>query len=304
MVPMIFSRRSFVNSFKEKFFLTGVILWAGLFSESNSLEKIFSPYNLSQDSRQLATQILKEWNVPYGLNLSLYEALVKDYHCQRCREMADSVAFMASLGKSRKEIFDTLFETLEKNDTAFDFAERYRTFDIPTGDSPSFGNPKAKTKIVVFLDYLCGYCKTVRDDLLKQVGTKSNDFQVVFKFFTSPDIAMGVFFARLAFAGNLQGKYNPVSDFIYEIAPSMARSFDEARIYEGLSKLSIDVSKLKKDMNSEKVVRAMKADGGLSVKLKISGTPSIFVNGKPFRDDLRSIFKRVDPVAERVVNGK
>lgn len=136
------------------------------------------------------------------------------------------------------------------------------------------GNPDGKVVLVEFFDYSCGYCHRVYP-ILKNVVAKNPDLKVVAKplAFLSP---MSKYAAKASLAAKEQGKFAEVYSAIFEIKGQMT----EAKIDEAVVLAGVDLEKLKADMESEKVQKAMDEISTLAAKLRINGVPTMVLNNK------------------------
>ncbi|MBQ9732142.1 MAG: DsbA family protein [Alphaproteobacteria bacterium] len=141
----------------------------------------------------------------------------------------------------------------------------------------TLGNPDGKIVLVEFFDYSCGYCHKIYP-VLKNIIAKNEDLKVVSKplAFLSP---MSNYAAKASLAAKEQGKFAEVYSAIFEIKGQMT----EAKIDEAAVLAGADLEKLKADMNSDKVKNTMDEVSDLASKLRISGVPTLILNGKIVR---------------------
>lgn len=139
------------------------------------------------------------------------------------------------------------------------------------------GNPDGKIVLVEFFDYSCGYCHKIYP-VLKNIIAKNDNLKVVSKplAFLSP---MSNYAAKASLAAKEQGKFAEVFSAIFEIKGQMT----EAKIDEAAVLAGADLEKLKADMNSDKVKNTMDEVSELASKLRISGVPTLILNGKIVR---------------------
>ncbi len=153
------------------------------------------------------------------------------------------------------------------------------------------GNPKGDVTVVEFFDYNCGYCRKAFKDVT-EVIKKDKNVRVVFKelpIFGEPSIQS----AKAALASIKQGKY-------FEFHRDMLLKPGRATLEKALSiakDLGMDVEKLKKDMESEEVAAALKANNELANAIGLRGTPlyvveNQIINGAP-QDLTKQILAKV-----------
>lgn len=150
------------------------------------------------------------------------------------------------------------------------------------GDAPYTGNKDGKIKVVVFSDYLCPYCKNFSSQL-DELVKKYPDLVVYHRTFIIHSQAE--ILSRAAEAAALQGKFAEANDLIFN-------DYQEATTEDGLlslsDKLKIDKAKFKSDLASTEIVNKVKSDDETARSINLSGTPSVFVNGK-YLDDPSTI---------------
>lgn len=136
---------------------------------------------------------------------------------------------------------------------------------------PVGGNPKGAVTVVEFFDYQCPHCVDMGPVISKIIKANPN-VRVIFKEFPIRG-EMSDFAARAALAANLQGKYYELHDAILQIKPPITKD----AIYNRAKDLGLNVDKLKKDMDSDKIKDQIKANVNLAQELKLFGTPAFFI---------------------------
>ncbi len=137
---------------------------------------------------------------------------------------------------------------------------------------PVAGNPSGKITVVEFFDYQCPHCvemTPVIDKLLKD----NSDVKIVYKEFPIRGPVSDVA-SRAALAAQLQGKYMPLHQ---ALMTSKVEPLTEDLIYNLAQSVGLDVAKLKADMKSDAVNKAIKANYKLAQQLQLMGTPAFFI---------------------------
>lgn len=136
------------------------------------------------------------------------------------------------------------------------------------------GNPKGDVTVVEFFDYNCGYCKRALGDVAKLAESDKN-IKIVFKelpiFGKESEDA-----ARVALAARVQGKYWEIHK---DLLTSDGRA-NEAKALRIAEKHGLDMSKLKADMKSTEVSKAIDDTRKLAQEMGINGTPHFFVGNR------------------------
>ncbi|MBI1272734.1 MAG: thioredoxin domain-containing protein [Alphaproteobacteria bacterium] len=149
-----------------------------------------------------------------------------------------------------------------------------KIFDDP--NSPVGGNPKGDVTVVEFFDYQCGYCKmahTAIDDLLKA------DKNVRFIYKNLPILGeASVVAAHAALASVHQGKFEVFHNALMENKERL----DEANIMKIAKSAGLDTTKLKADMESDKVKAQVQTELDLGQSLGVRGTPMFIIGDEQF----------------------
>lgn len=162
------------------------------------------------------------------------------------------------------------------------------------------GNPKGDVTVVEFFDYNCGFCRKAFKDV-SEVIKKDKNVRVVFKelpIFGEPSVQS----AKAALASIKQGKY-------FEFHRDMLLKPGRATLEKAMSvakDLGMDLDKLKKDMESEDVAAALKANNDLANSIGLRGTPlyvvnNQIINGAP-QDLEKQILERVSIARKQAKN--
>ena len=139
--------------------------------------------------------------------------------------------------------------------------------------SPVIGNEDGDITVVEFFDFACGYCHRLAPTLLN-ILNKNDDVRLVLKplFFLSPQ---SQYAAKALYAANEQGK---AKEFYKNVMENPGQ-LTEAKIDELAVKAGVDLEKMKADMNSEKVSKAMSDTAALAEKIRITGVPTLVIEG-------------------------
>lgn len=153
------------------------------------------------------------------------------------------------------------------------FAANAATVDnlLNHAGNPVGGNPNGKITVVEFFDYQCSHCANMASTIVNIV--KANpDVRIVFKDFPIRG-PMSDFAAKAAIAANKQGKYVALNHALLTTGLSLT----DENIYNIAKEQGINVTQLKKDINSSSVASQLKSNQSLASELNINGTPAFFI---------------------------
>ena len=140
-------------------------------------------------------------------------------------------------------------------------------------DSPVGGNVNGDVTIVEFFDYQCPYCKRAHV-ALTEAAAKDGKIKIVYKEF--PILTEESRIAALAaLAARNQGKYLPLHNALMNAKDRLTAD----SIFVIAKTAGLDVERLKKDMQSPEIGRALERNFALADALNIRGTPA-FIVGK------------------------
>lgn len=134
------------------------------------------------------------------------------------------------------------------------------------------GNPKGDVTLVEFFDYNCGWCKKGFPEVLSLIE-KDKSLRVVMKEFPifggDSDYA-----AKAALAAMKQGKYWELHSALL----SHEGKVTSAVVDETAKATGLDMEKLKADMESPEVAKAIAENQALARTLAINGTPAFIID--------------------------
>ena len=159
------------------------------------------------------------------------------------------------------------------------------------------GKGSSGVTLIEYGDYQCPYCEQYYPTV-KSVVTEFND-KIFFQFRNFPltNLHRNAFAAsRAAEAAALQGKFWEMHDALYDPADYQAWTVaanPNPNFEQYAAQIGLNSAKFKKDFASDQVNQTINADMEAGNKLKITGTPSFFINGKKVEiaNDLKSFQK-------------
>jgi len=159
-----------------------------------------------------------------------------------------------------------------------------------TGD-PFLGAQNAKVVMVVFSDFQCPHCAKL-GPLFEQVLEQYPDkVKIVYKNFPLNMHRFAATAALADFAAQKQGKFWQYHDLIYENYQNLNLN----KFNEFAKQLNLNLPQFRKDMESPEAKEAITRDFEEGRRLKVTGTPTIFINGRLLRvRNIAAIQKIID----------
>ncbi len=158
---------------------------------------------------------------------------------------------------------------------------------IPIGNSPVRGQANAPVTIVEFSDFQCPYCSKLQSTLEAVLKAYPKDVHLVFKDSPLSFQKQAQNAAKAAHAAGEQGKYWEMHDLIFVNYNKLT----EAKFEEYANKLGLDKAKFMADFKSAKYDKQIQQDMNLGRQLSVSGTPTLFLNGKRMKQRSLNAFK-------------
>ncbi|MDR1698677.1 MAG: DsbA family protein [Prevotellaceae bacterium] len=147
------------------------------------------------------------------------------------------------------------------------------------------GKATAPVILLEYGDYQCPYCRKayyIIKEIQKELGDKMS---LVFRNFPLTDLHPHALNAALAAeAADKQGKFWQMHDMLFE----NQHFLENENLLDYARQLGLNIEQFKKDFSSEAVVAKVKKDYESGVNANIGGTPTFFVNGKPYEGNWTS----------------
>lgn len=151
-----------------------------------------------------------------------------------------------------------------------------RIYEIDLSNRPFKGAADAKITIAVFDDYQWPYCAQL-ERLIQQVLDKHpKDVKYVIKHFPLSSHRYAFKAAMAALAANNQGKF---WEFHHELFKNF-RALNEDKIKSIAEDLGLDMDQFNNDLESPQNRAVILQDLNNGKKIKVRGTPTVFMNGK------------------------
>lgn len=126
-----------------------------------------------------------------------------------------------------------------------------------------------------------------------------NKLRVTFRHFPLPNHQHALRAASAAEAAGLQGKFWQMHKLIYEHQKDWKDQFDVRPIFDDYAnQIGLDVERFNRDIGSNLVAQRIIMDGKRAQSMGVSGTPTVFLNGRevPFQslpaDKLRVLIQK------------
>lgn len=173
-------------------------------------------------------------------------------------------------------IADAIEALRQKEELAAEISARKAIMDrkseiLDDPESPVLGNPKGDVTLVEFFDYRCPYCKNMLDMVMDTVKADGKVRLVMKELpILGPD---SVTASRAALASRNQKKY----DEFHRALMRLKGPVNEATVMKTAAEVGLNVEKLKKDMDDDRIDTVLKNNIQLAHALNITGTPGFII---------------------------
>lgn len=167
---------------------------------------------------------------------------------------------------------------------------------IAEGAAPSFGPDDARVTIVEFSDFACPFCSRaagVVEQIREKYGQKVH---FVFRQFPLPMHKQAKGAAEAALAANAQGKFWEYHDRLF----ANQKELDREGLEKQAQELGLDMARFNQALDQDEYEKDIDRDIGMGKKVAVSGTPTMFINGKrvPNPTSFPLVSKMIDDALE------
>ena len=159
--------------------------------------------------------------------------------------------------------------------------------DIPLrGDEPFKGGVDAKVTIVEFADFECPYCSKAAFTLYDVAERFGDRIKIVYKHFPLDQSCNALssplhdYACNASFASICAGKQGKFWEF-HKKAFSNQRDLTDEDLLKYATDLGLDIDTWETCLRSPETMATVQSDIDAAMRAKISGTPSVFINGQP-----------------------
>lgn len=167
-------------------------------------------------------------------------------------------------------------------DVAANLDEQFKNPKKPEIDTkrPIRGKTQAPITIVAYSDFQCPFCSRAERNLAEVRQKYPTQVKYLFKHFPLKfhPMAMPAAKAYEAIAMQSKDKALKFQDEIFENQKALGEE-KEAFLEKAAAKIGADISRMKKDMESDRVMKQIEKDMEEGRQMGVRGTPAFLVNG-------------------------
>ncbi|BCB36047.1 hypothetical protein BCJMU51_0917 [Bacillus cereus] len=167
----------------------------------------------------------------------------------------------------------------------------------------SLGDVNAPVKITIYSDYGCSACRQLNEEFnqieLKERYLEKGIIQIIYKDVPA-DGHLNAYDASLAaLSAENQGEFFKMSQLLYGNSEWYK---NKEVIFEYAKQLKLDLSKFKKDLNSNETKERIESSVEEYNKLGLLGTPVIIINNKQYLGSPESK-EKLEELIQQAING-
>lgn len=152
-----------------------------------------------------------------------------------------------------------------------------------------FGKKDSKVTVIEYGDFQCPGCGTFHTNFAPIMDDYKDKITFVFRNFPITQIHPNARVAAAsAEAAGLQGKYWEMWNILYERQNdwgTLGADVRDGQFEKYATQLGLDITKFKEDVTSAKVATKINFDQSLGKANGVTGTPTLFLNGKTLETD-------------------
>ncbi len=230
---------------------------------------------LDPDARKAWVEHINNALSPCGEPITVARCVQQQRKCRRCVPAARYLARLVTGGYSAKEIRQFYRNRYDEQTKV----------DLPTGSAPVRGATMARIRIVEFSDFECPFCKAARPILERTLREFPGRVQIVFRHYPLPAHTQAVPAAIASIAAAKQGKFWEMHDKLFDAQSDLSSEALERYAEE----LGLDMDRFRTAIQKPETREVVEKDRALGQRVKVDGTPTIFVSGRRFDEPLESL---------------
>lgn len=197
---------------------------------------------------------------------SLAKSLNEDKACRDSKIVAQFIVTSVKKGAADADI----------KEAASFVASSLKPRQIDNRGRPVFGNANAPVTVVVFADFECPHCAQEAPKVRKAVQSFNGKAKLVYRHFPLAGHDRARAAAVASEAALAQGKFWEFHDKVFQ----NQKALQDADLMKYAKEIGLDMARFKAHYAAKKGADAVAKDRATGEKLKLQGTPAVFVNGR------------------------
>jgi len=229
-------------------------------------------YNLNTIKTDRLYRIFNKINCPCNTcPKSLGKCLQEDNTCYLASIIAQSAIDQMKNGFKSSFVEQRLYDEITNG-----FLKESQQINIKNYSTQGITNQNTIINIVEFADFECGYCQFILNDIKNFIKKHKKEITFTFKHFPLKQHIMSQKAAIAAEAAAEQDKFWEMHDCLFD-----AQILNSNFILSCAKKIDLNVNKFFDSLKDQKITNKVNNSFKEALILKLKGTPSIFINGRP-----------------------
>jgi protein-disulfide isomerase len=228
-----------------------------------------------------ALKVLRASDCTCGCGMKIAECRVKDPGCSYSKSLATELVNAFKAGKTEAAAVDAMKKSKFGTPPP---PPKLLADPVPISiaGSPFKGPANAPVTLVEFSDFQCPYCWKAAAQLNEVLKAYPTQVKLVFRQFPLDTHSQAALAAAAALAAHKQGKFWQLHDAMFANRQDLSR----ANITKLAAGIGLDMKRFEADWPAKPTAEAVIRDMQDGEKAGVSGTPTVYINGKQYRGSL------------------
>ncbi len=240
---------------------------------------------LTTSEKRVFHDLANQFLSPCGEPVSVARCAVDARTCSACVPSLRYVARLITDGLERAEI-----ETQWRGRYSPD-----ETVQLETDGLPLRGSPMARITIVEFSDFECPYCGRAHPIVAQALREFEGQVRLYFRNYPLSAHPHAAPAARAAVAAGNQDKFWEMHDQLFE----HQHNLEDADIERYAVQIGLNMERFRADLAAPETQAKVDRDREVGHRAGVEGTPTLFINGRRFRESPASLLAYLREELER-----
>ncbi len=200
--------------------------------------------------------------------VSVAQCVVEKRACAACLPAVRAIAQAVRDGMAEEQVRDLYKQRFDPTASK----------SIPIDGSPSRGPEGGPVVLVEFADFECPFCQKMAPELDALWEKHKDKVLFVYKFMPLSMHPHSEIAARAAIAAQMQGKFWAMHHQLF----ANGQRLEQSDLDSYAKSIGLDVARFRADMQSAATTARLEADRKLADQLGVKGTPTIYIDGRPY----------------------
>lgn len=227
---------------------------------------------MNAEQRTRASALMRREYCYFGCSRSVARCLEASPPSRTARRLGGYVVRQVLAGRTDEQIREGIRQRSLS-------AHPLETVTIDTSNAQCVGPAAAPVTIVEYADFECPFCRIISPIMHRLVQGMSGNVRLCFKHFPVRGHERALPSSIAALAAARQGRFWQMHNALYGVAPRL----EEANLLAAARQAGVqDIDRWNRDRRDTALRQQIEADKVEGLRNGVSGTPTIFINGKEY----------------------